>query len=108
MFRKIQKLFSYKIENEELKEKNKILEEEVAYLNNVILTRDKVTNDANKVITQQFKLIKDLCFGNKCDTKEFDRLSKIENIADNNIFGLEGLKKLQEDKRTILYPEKVQ
>ena len=102
MFRKILKLlFKNKRKVEEQAKRIKELEEEVDYLNTTIIARDRATAKANEVITKQFNLIKSLCFGNKCDTKEFDRLSKIENVADQNIYGLKQFKKLQEEKRTI-------
>lgn len=102
MLRKILKqLFKNKRKVEEQAKRIKELEEEVDYLNTVIVARDRSTANANEVMTKQFRLIKSLCFGNTCDTKEFDRLSKIENVAEQNIFGLKQFKKLQEEKRTI-------
>lgn len=101
MFRKIQKLLNI---NEEIKEKDKKikgLEEEISYLNNVIIQRDQSVRKFHEVACNQFKLIKDLCFGNDYRSSDFDRLSKISNVAEDNIFGIEALEKLQKDNRTI-------
>lgn len=97
----IKKLLNSKEEIKQKDEKIKELEEEISYLNNVIIQRDQSVRKFHEVACNQFKLIKDLCFGNDYRSSNFDRLSKISNVAEDNIFGIKSLEKLQKDNRTI-------
>ena len=101
MLKRIQKLLNSEKELKKKDKKIKELEEEISHLNYVIIKRDQAVKKFHNVACEQFKLIKDLCFGNDYGCKEFNRLNKISNIAEDNIFGIKALEQLQKDNRTI-------
>lgn len=71
-----------KIRNED-KEKD----EEITYLKNVILLRDREIKDIKFECAKEFEKIKNVCFSNEYNGK-YDKLRKINEIAKDNFLAL--------------------
>ncbi len=59
----------------------------IMYLQEVIQLRDRELEETRKECAEQFRKIKELCFGNDYNG-ELDKLHKIEKIASDNFLAL--------------------